>query len=269
MNAADGTGDGSCALFEAASIGVDDEELFSVRVVQRSRCSPEELARLETETAVLSRLSHPNLLGLVERVDLGDFVFLVSQRCLGGELFDRIAVSEDGRFLEVDAAAVLRQILVGVAFLHANGVAHRDLKPENVIFRTPEKDSALCITDFSLAKPFVDGSLLASHCGTAMFAAPEVLVSEEPYSEKCDLWSVGAIAFVLLTGVYPYDDGLSFAELEQKVALGEWDRAALLEDADISAEAKDFVSSLLVLDPTQRMSAEEALSHPWLANRHL
>ena len=163
-------------------------------------------ASVENELSILARLDHPNLIRLHEVIRCPPTrLYLVLDLALGGELYERI-VSE-GRFGERQAAATLRQILLGLAHLHRLGIAHRDLKPENLLYTKDPNlpDSRILITDFGLAHQISSPSeRMTETCGTPEYIAPEVLM-RFPYDARIDLWSLGVIAYILLSGIMPFD----------------------------------------------------------------
>lgn len=179
---------------------------------------------------------------------------------VGGELFDR--VTDRGKFTEKDAIETISAILSAVAYLHAHDIVHRDLKPENVLYRTREPHSGLVIADFGIAKHLEPDELLTTAAGSLGYAAPEILMGKG-HGKPVDLWSMGIITFVLLCGYTPFrsDDQ---AELIRETTRG---RIEFHERywKNVTQEAKDFITSLVQVDPTKRPTAEQALQHPWLA----
>jgi calcium/calmodulin-dependent protein kinase I len=181
----------------------------------------------------------------------------------GGELFDRIIAK--GHYSEADARKLAITILTAIKHLHENGVAHRDLKPENILLKDTTEDAIIKITDFGLSKIFSDdlaGEVtMKTACGTPGYVAPEVLTHEN-YSSQVDLWSVGVIVYILLCGFPPFY-GDNDAQMFRKIKAGTYKFLSPYWDP-ISADAKDFVSKLLVVDPKKRMDCKMALKHRWL-----
>ena len=185
-----------------------------VRVENRSTKQPyaikmiekrEGRAVFETELSVLRRVRHTNIIQLIEVFESQDRVYMVMELATGGELFDRIVAK--GTFTERDATRVVHMALDGLKYLHALGITHRDLKPENLLYYHPGNDSKIMITDFGLSatrKPGEDG-LMTTTCGTPEYIAPEIL-ARKPYSCAVDLWAMGVISFILLSGTMPFDD---------------------------------------------------------------
>ncbi|GJN33112.1 hypothetical protein PR202_gb21678 [Eleusine coracana subsp. coracana] len=181
--------------------------------------------------------------------------------CEGGELLDRI-LSRGGKYSEDDAKAVLVQILSVVAFCHIQGVVHRDLKPENFLFTSKDENSQLKAIDFGLSDFVKPDERLNDIVGSAYYVAPEVL--HRCYSTEADVWSIGVIAYILLCGSRPFwartESGIFRSVLKADPSYNEapW--------PSLTPEAMDFVKRLLCKDPRRRMTAAQALSHPWIRN---
>ncbi|NXN65397.1 DAPK2 kinase, partial [Himantopus himantopus] len=185
---------------------------------------------------------------------------LAPRRISGGELFDFIAEKE--MLSEEEAIEFLGQILRGVEYLHARRIAHFDLKPENIMLQ--EKDvpkPRIKIIDFGLAQRLEDGVTFKSLCGTPQYIAPEV-INYEPLSSATDMWSIGVITYILLSGLSPFQ-GETDAETLSNVVAGayEFEERCFSQTSEM---AKDFIRQLLVKEPGHRMTATECLVHPWI-----
>ncbi|CAA7395779.1 unnamed protein product [Spirodela intermedia] len=214
------------------------------------------------EVKILKALTgHANLVQFYDAYEDDENVYIVMELCEGGELLDRI-LSRGGKYSEDDAKAVMVQILSVVAFCHLQGVVHRDLKPENFLFTTKDENSVLKAIDFGLSDFVKPDERLNDIVGSAYYVAPEVL--HRSYTTEADVWSVGVIAYILLCGSRPFwartESGIFRAVLKADPSFDEppW--------PSLSFEAKDFVKRLLSKDPRRRMSAAQALSHPWIRN---
>ena len=158
----------------------------------------------ESELNVLRRVHHAYIIQLIEVFESKDKVYMVMELATGGELFDRII--SKGNFTEKDANRVLRMVLDGVRYLHSLGIAHRDLKPENLLYYHPGHDSKILITDFGLSASIkASEGYMKTICGTPEYIAPEIL-ARQPYTYQVDLWAVGVITYILLSGTMPFDD---------------------------------------------------------------
>lgn len=218
---------------------------------------------VRTEIGVLLRLSHPNIIQLKEIFESDSDIALVLELVTGGELFDRIV--ERGYYSERDAAHVIKQILEAVAYLHDNGVVHRDLKPENLLYADMALDAPLKIADFGLSKIIDDQVTMKTVCGTPGYCAPEILRGNA-YGPEVDMWSVGVILYILLCGFEPFFDPRGDQFMYGRILNCDYEFVSPWWD-DVSLNAKDLVSKLIVLDPHQRLSVREALQHPWVLGK--
>jgi len=177
----------------------------------------------------------------------------------GSELFDRVV--DKGFYSEKNAKIIVNQILSAIAYLHTVGIAHRDLKPENLLCSGEGEDEIVKLADFGLAKMFNGEEELMTSCGTPGYVAPEVLLCES-YDKAVDMWGIGIITFILLAGYPPFyaDDDTAMFE---RIMNCDYDFDDECWD-NVSDIAKDFIQKLLVKDPEQRMTAEDAINHTWL-----
>jgi len=215
----------------------------------------------ESELAVLRRVRHDYIIRLIEVFETREKVYMVMDLATGGELFDRIIAK--GMFTERDATLVLLMVLSGLKYLHALGITHRDLKPENLLYYHPGHDSKILITDFGLSASRKSGeeAYMQTTCGTPEYIAPEIL-ARKPYTCGVDLWSVGVITYILLSGTMPFDDD-NRTRLYRLILKAKYSYSGE-HWKDVSPPAKDFIDRLLVLDPTERLQAAVAVKHPWL-----
>ncbi|KAM8875645.1 calcium/calmodulin-dependent protein kinase type IV [Spinachia spinachia] len=218
---------------------------------------------VRTEIGVLLRLSHPNIIQLKEIFETDTDIALVLELVTGGELFDRIV--ERGYYSERDAAHVIKQILEAVAYLYENGVVHRDLKPENLLYADLSLDAPLKIADFGLSKIIDDQVTMKTVCGTPGYCAPEILRGNA-YGPEVDMWSVGVILYILLCGFEPFFDPRGDQYMYSRILNCDYEFVSPWWD-DVSLNAKDLVSKLIVLDPPKRLSVREALQHPWVLGK--
>ncbi|KAG0744924.1 hypothetical protein G6F57_008901 [Rhizopus arrhizus] len=218
---------------------------------------------LDSEMDILKKVRHEHIVSLHDIYESDDAVYIVTDLCTGGELFQRIV--ERGTYTEAMAADLVRQMLEGLAYLHSQDIVHRDIKPENLLFKTADENAKLLITDFGLSKLLKDhDQVLTTACGTPGYVAPEVLLGTG-HGTPVDLWSVGVIMYTLLSGYTPFY-GEDQNELFDAIINGQYD---FDEDywSEISGEAKLLVNKLLTHDPKERITAEEALNDPWITNR--
>ncbi len=208
-------------------------------------------------------MGHQNILTLVDYFETMNNLYLVTDLALGGELFDRIC--RKGSYYESDAADLIRATLSAVAYLHDHGIVHRDLKPENLLFRTPEDNADLLIADFGLSRIMDEEQfhVLTTTCGTPGYMAPEIF-KKTGHGKPVDLWALGVITYFLLCGYTPFDRDSDFEEM-QAILNADYSYQPLEYWRGVSDSAKEFIDRCLTIDPAQRMTAHEALQHPFVA----
>jgi calcium-dependent protein kinase len=225
----------------------------------------EGLAQLREEIFIMCQLDHPNIVRLEEVYESLSEIYLVQELCLGGELFDRLDEQPDYHYTESECARLVKQMLSAVRYLHSKGIIHRDLKLENFLFTSTATDSELKMIDFGLSKHFRFGEVHHEAVGTPYTVAPEVIRGS--YDERCDIWAIGVISFLLLSGDPPFG-GCGGPEPLLTVRSNILKGAFQYEPEDVwslvSARAKEFITSLLVVDPKKRPTARDAQKHPWL-----
>nr|XP_023885944.1 CDPK-related kinase 1-like isoform X1 [Quercus suber] len=237
----------------------------AVKVIPKSKMTTAiAIEDVRREVKILRALSgHKNLVQFYDAYEDDDNVYIVMELCNGGELLDRI-LSRGGKYSEEDARVVMVQILSVVAYCHLQGVVHRDLKPENFLFTSKDENSPLKAIDFGLSDYVKPDERLNDIVGSAYYVAPEVL--HRSYGTEGDMWSIGVIAYILLCGSRPFwartESGIFRAVLKADPSFDEapW--------PSLSPDAIDFVKRLLNKDYRKRLTAAQALSHPWLANHH-
>ena len=229
-------------------------QIRAIKFIYKQTLTSKESKYIFNEVEILNSLDHPHTIEFIEYFDNEEFVAIVTNLIEGGELFDKII--QKGKFTEIEASSIIRQLLVGVNYLHQKSIVHRDLKPENILF----DNNMVKIIDFGAATRLKKGKRLSKLTGTFYYIAPEVL--ERCYNEKCDIWSIGVILYILLSGVTPFS-GKTQSRVMEKIIRGEY-RLDTPELKDVSTEAKKFIASLMQMNVKSRLSAEEALNSPWL-----
>lgn len=246
---------------------------WAVKVIDKSKAGPKDISDVMHEVNMMKEIGHhPNVVRLLEFFDTPAKMFLVLEVLEGGMLFDRVVQLK--HYSEACASRLIKNFLLALEHIHAKGIMHRDLKPENLLLKrqtkTSEDDSShltdFCVADFGLSGK----SPGQTCCGSPSYIAPEVInvgylrTQKEPYDTKCDMWSVGVIAYILLSGKMPFH-GRNFKETFAKIVKGQWAFVGDVWEKSVSASAKDFIKQLLTMDPKHRPSAPEALQHPWVA----
>ncbi|XP_053104791.1 myosin light chain kinase 2, skeletal/cardiac muscle isoform X2 [Hemicordylus capensis] len=232
---------------------------LAVKIIKKQGTKDREMAEVEID--VMNQLNHRHLIQLYDAIETPRELMLFMEFVEGGELFERI-IDEDYHLTEVDCMVFVRQICDGILFMHHMGVLHLDLKPENILCVTAT-GHMVKIIDFGLARRFNPREKLKVNFGTPEFLSPEV-VSYEQVSYTTDMWSLGVITYMLLSGLSPFL-GDNDTETLNNVLAASWyfDDEAF---EGISEEARDFVSNLIIKNKSGRMSAAQCLQHPWLNN---
>ncbi|KAL1495400.1 hypothetical protein AB1Y20_016768 [Prymnesium parvum] len=238
-----------------------DGERFALKLVDKAR-TPHDV--MQRELHVLRVIGqHQHVVSMVDFLETPNAWGVLLDLVTGGEVFERICA--DGAFSEQDAAALVRQVALALKHVHAAGVCHRDLKPENLLLCSPEHDAKVKLCDFGLAAFYGEGHPpMEGRSGTVGYMAPEQLRGL-PYGPEVDLWAVGVILYILLSGFHPFDpdgsaddDALVANVLAHKVDFTDecW--------RHVSAGARDVICGLLHPDPSQRTTADQLLSSPWV-----
>ena len=221
------------------------------------------------EVAAFSQLGeHDSIVKCLQVLEDDRFVYIVMELLTGGQLLPRVADSSRyGQFSEAQARDIARNIARALAHCHALSVAHRDVKPENILFASRDDDTIVKITDFGIAHILPSGGVEdeLEMVGTPLYVAPEVLL-QKPYGCAADMWSLGVIVHILLTGFPPFDDD-NIVALINKVKTGAL-RFEEREWQDVSPMAKEFCQGLLKRNPRERLTAAQAMLHPWLLSSH-
>ncbi|XP_050992929.1 death-associated protein kinase 2 isoform X2 [Labeo rohita] len=215
---------------------------------------------VEKEVEILQSLQHQNIMALKDVFESRAEVVLIIELIKGGELFDFIAEKEN--LTETEAIEFMKQILEGVNYMHQKNVAHFDLKPENIMLsdkHAPNPD--IKIIDFGMAHRFIQGEEYKSLGGTPQYIAPEI-INYEPLNTAADMWSIGVITYILLSGLSPFQGETDEETLRNIVAMNyEFEPYYFSQTSNM---AKDFIQKLLVKNQSERMTAEECLIHPWI-----
>jgi len=232
-------------------------ELVAIKIYEKSRLTSYDRDCTTTEVELLKSLKHPNIISVRDCIDTRSKLYLVEELMTGGDLLE--AIRKKKVFSEKEACRVFIQIMTAIAYLHANGIAHRDIKPDNILLNGDSEDPVVKLADFGFAKK-VGSGILHTPCGSPVYTAPEI-VREDSYDKSVDVWSAGVLLYLLLCGYPPFyhqDPTKLFEEIKKAVfdfPPEQW--------STVSDSAKDLVSAMLKADPTERITAQQVLDHPW------
>mmetsp|Transcript_25074 Transcript_25074/g.58208 ORF Transcript_25074/g.58208 Transcript_25074/m.58208 type:complete len:533 (-) Transcript_25074:111-1709(-) len=239
--------------------GKESKRKFAVKGFRLHGVSKEKKEELQNEVEIFLSMDHPHIARLVDAYESENTLDLVMECMDGGELYERVVARR--KFSEKDAAEAVHQMLLAVNYIHSHGVVHRDLKLENFLYEKKDSDF-LKLIDFGFSKVWEPNTLMKMSCGTLAYVAPEVL--DKSYTSQCDLWSIGVITFILLVGHMPFGGSESAQISAIRAGKVNWREDRWLK---VSRDARDFVSSLLVVDPKKRMTVTQAMEHKWIEAR--
>lgn len=229
---------------------------YALRCIDKACLSLE----LQNEVIVATRVQHPCIVSLVALYEDDDYVYLILPLMKGGDLFDRIVKCWSHGYTERHAARMMKSILSALDYLHQEGMVCRDLRPESIMFPA---ENIMSTTVLVSCLPQI--SWVKTVCSSPDYLAPELLQPQNPQKSTCaaNIWSAGVIAYVVLCGFAPFRHD-QVPELVKLIIKGDYSFPSPYWD-NISKQAKDFVSALLVREPSRRATATQALNHPWIA----
>ncbi|XP_041865724.1 calcium/calmodulin-dependent protein kinase type II subunit gamma isoform X17 [Melanotaenia boesemani] len=236
---------------------------YAAKIINTKKLSARDHQKLEREARICRLLKHPNIVRLHESISEEGFHYLVFDLVTGGELFEDIVARE--YYSEADASHCINQILESISHIHQHDIVHRDLKPENLLLASKMKGAAVKLADFGLAIE-VQGDQQAwfGFAGTPGYLSPEVL-RKDPYGKPVDIWACGVILYILLVGYPPFWDEDQH-KLYQQIKAGAYDFPSPEWDT-VTPEAKNLINQMLTINPAKRITADQALKHPWVCQR--
>ncbi|CDF37382.1 Protein-serine/threonine kinases Rhodoplastic [Chondrus crispus] len=250
--------------FAQVKLAVDKEkgDKCAIKIIKKHGYDPSEMEYLVREMDIMKSVSHPHIVNTIDIFDSPSHLHIVLEYMQGGELFDIIA--DAGSFSEQQAAQVTRDVIKGIQYLHMHDIVHRDIKPENVLCVSKSWPLLVKLADFGLADFSKDGEIKSeqpSMIGTPGYVAPEV-VNKEKYGTPVDMWAVGVLLYIMLSGKMPFygrDDNACL----RMISTGKYTMPPQ-EWSKISTDGKSLVRGLLQADPNKRLTANAALQHKWL-----
>ena len=248
--------------FGLIKLGINKKtgQKVAIKIMSKKDMTNQDLELVRTEIEILKICQHPNIIELYEVFENASYFYIIMEYCSGGDLFSYLE-QRNFRLPEEQACKFMHKMCAAIYYCHSYGIAHRDLKPENVLMTSNKEDADLRILDFGLSKIIGPDEKCTEPYGTLSYVAPEVLL-DEPYGKEVDLWSLGVITYLMLSGSLPFDDKHDEEEIARKtVAEPPPYKGSIWKK--ISPEARDFIKRLLEKDPKKRMNIKEALQHEW------
>ena len=249
--------------FGLVKLGINKKtgQKVAIKIMKKSTMDSSDLELVRTEIEILKICQHPNIIRLYNVFENVDYLYIIMEYCYGGDLFSYLE-NRHFRLTEKRASTIIHQMATAVYYMHSFGVVHRDLKPENVLMTSTDEDSDIRILDFGLSKILGPYEKCDEPYGTLTYCAPEIIV-DEPYSKPVDLWSLGVMTYLMVSGKLPFN-----AEDENEIA-----RQVVYDEPNytrnpiwktISPECLDFIKKLLDKDQNKRMTIKGVLEHKWI-----
>ncbi|GAB5365581.1 hypothetical protein AAMO2058_001070500 [Amorphochlora amoebiformis] len=248
------------------------KKIAKARFMSDPRRATKYLTAFSAEIQIMERIDHKYCIKFHEAFEDSNYLYMAMELCTGGELFDRII--EKKKHTEHEAADTLYMLFQGLEYIHHHGLAHCDLKPDNFLFLDKSPNSPIKIIDFGMAKPVHPHQYHKQFCGTPYYVAPEI-INQRGYNLSCDMWSMGVIMFLMLFGYPPFhsrkkkEGNAGHREIFEKIkkgfepvvrkGYGPW----FPTHVKVSSEARDLMARLMEMDTSKRITADEALNHPW------
>lgn len=248
-------GQGSFAVVKIV-MHVPTSQLFACKVIRKAKLVTEALiTHFENEIRIIQQLRHPGIVQLYDLLQDEHNYYLIMELCQNGELFQYIV--DNQRLPELEAKYFLKQVFEALEYVHNLGIVHRDLKPENLLLT---QDGKVKITDFGLSKFVNQAGLADTPCGSPCYASPEIILGGNYNGRKSDLWSVGVIAYAMVTGELPWTK-LNQTQLFDQIKKGDYQIPGY-----VSEGCKNLIRGLMEPDPEKRFNIEQAMKHPWLCS---
>ncbi|EGC29180.1 hypothetical protein DICPUDRAFT_51418 [Dictyostelium purpureum] len=230
-------------------------EKVAIKIINKGKLDQETLKMVQREVRIMKLLHHPNIIRLYEVIETSRALYLIMEYAGEGEVMDFMIAH--GVLTETQARTFFTQIVSAIHYCHSKKAVHRDLKPENLLL---DSNRQIKIIDFGLSNVFTPGSYLKTFCGSPTYASPELILRKEYHGPSVDVWSMGVVLFVLVTGYLPFD-GDNYVELFQKILAADYTIPSYL-----TPECRSLISRMLIVDPDKRATMEEIINHPWLSS---
>ena len=251
-------------IFGSVKLGVEKKtkERVAIKIIKKNKAKPSDIELVRTEIDVMKLCHHPNVVHLLDHFENAEYIFIVMEYIRGGRLTDYMK-EKKFNFTEKRAAEIIYQIALGVKYLHKYGIIHRDLKPDNIMLTEASDKGQIKIMDFGLSKILGKKEKTIDGFGTLTFVSPEVLI-RKPYNKEIDIWSIGVILYLILSGDLPFDDE---EDDEQKIA-----KAIVFNEVEFppkkfanrSKEVINLIKACLTKEPKNRIKVDEILKSDWI-----
>ena len=251
-------------IFGSVKLGVEKKtkERVAIKIIKKKKAKPSDIELVRTEIDVMKLCHHPNVVHLLDHFENAEYIFIVMEYIRGGRLTDYMK-EKKFNFTEKRAAELIYEISIGVKYLHKYGIIHRDLKPDNIMLTEANDKGHIKIMDFGLSKILGKKEKTSDGFGTLTFVSPEVLI-RKPYNKEIDIWSIGVILYLMLSGDLPFDDE---EDDEQKIA-----KSIVFNEVEFppkkfgnkSKEVIDLIKRCLTKEPKDRIKVDEIIKSDWI-----
>ena len=251
-------------IFGSVKLGVEKKtkERVAIKIIKKKKAKPSDIELVRTEIDIMKLCHHPNVVHLLEHFENADYIFIVMEYIRGGRLTDYMK-EKKFHFSEKRAAEIIYEIAIGVKYLHKYGIIHRDLKPDNIMLTESNDKGHIKIMDFGLSKILGKKEKTSDGFGTLTFVSPEVLI-RKPYNKEIDIWSIGVILYLILSGDLPFDDE---EDDEQKIA-----KSIVFNEVEFpskkfgnkSKEVIELIKRCLTKEPKDRIKIDEIIKSDWI-----
>ena len=254
-------------IFGSVKLGVEKKtkERVAIKIIKKNKAKQSDIELVRTEIDIMKLCHHPNVVHLLDHFENAEYIFIVMEYIRGGRLTDYMK-EKKFNFTEKRAAEIIHQIALGVKYLHKYGIIHRDLKPDNIMLTEASDKGQIKIMDFGLSKILGKKEKTVDGFGTLTFVSPEVLI-RKPYNKEIDIWSIGVILYLLLSGDLPFDDE---EDDEQKIA-----KAIVFNEVEFppkkfgnrSKEVINLIKKCLTKEPKNRIKIDEIIKSDWIKSQ--
>ena len=251
-------------IFGVVKLGLykKTKERVAIKIIKKEKAKQNDIELVRTEIDIMKLCRHPNIVKLLDHFENAEYIFIVMEYIPGGDLGEYMKKNKYN-FTEKQASVFIKQIALGLNYLHQFGIIHRDLKPENIMLTEKNENGKVKIMDFGLSKILGNQEKSVDGFGTLTFVAPEVLV-RTPYNKEIDIWSLGVILYLMLSGLLPFDDENDNEEVIAKLIVYSEVKFPSKNFSKYSNQVKDLIKRCLTKDPEERIKINDILKHEWI-----